>query len=103
MCAPLLAERSRATGGNTPQQLLAPYKQEAARSSRAPPILAGLLPKRSIQLLLCMESGVPARRLLDRRPVLLAAQGQRRLGFVPRQTGLGRLSTERAPVRVVLL
>jgi hypothetical protein len=28
-----------ATGGSKPQQVLAPYKQEVARSSRAPPIL----------------------------------------------------------------
>jgi hypothetical protein len=28
-----------ATDGGRPQQLLAPYKQEVARSSRAPPIL----------------------------------------------------------------
>jgi hypothetical protein len=30
-----------ATGGSRAQQLLAPYKQEVARSSRAPPILTG--------------------------------------------------------------
>jgi hypothetical protein len=37
---PLVARRAAwVTGGSKPQRLLAPYKQEVARSSRAPPIL----------------------------------------------------------------
>jgi hypothetical protein len=39
---------ARATRGNRPRKLLAPYKQEVARSSRAPPIVAGLLPNRNL-------------------------------------------------------
>ena len=34
------SERQTAADGSTWQHLLAPYKQEVARSSRAPPILA---------------------------------------------------------------
>ena len=61
MCAPLLAERSRATGGGRPQHLLAPYKQEVARSSRAPPILTQLaLHPESLPLLLVAHSGSAA-------------------------------------------
>ena len=41
-----LAEPSERPGGSRSQQMLAPYKQEVARSSRAPPILwSSLLPR----------------------------------------------------------
>jgi len=38
-----------ATRGSTPQHMLVPYKQEVARSSRAPPIVAGPLSKRDVR------------------------------------------------------
>ena len=60
----------QATGGSRRQQLLAPYKQEVARSSRAPPISAGPLRKRNLSHLIggrhvsewCRGSVVEARR-----------------------------------------
>src|SRR5215207_9053649 len=40
MCEPSLAERIERQGAADRSRLLAPYKQEVARSSRAPPIAA---------------------------------------------------------------
>jgi hypothetical protein len=47
-----------ATGGSRPQDLLAPYKQEVARSSRAPPILTGPLPKPNV----CQRERIDSRK-----------------------------------------
>ena len=45
MRGPSLAQRLSATGGSRRQQLLAPYTQEVARSSRAPPT-----PRRAVDI-----------------------------------------------------
>ena len=49
MCRPSLAKRTGATDGSRRQQMLVPYKQEVARSSRAPPILPGSLLPRNVR------------------------------------------------------
>jgi len=49
------------------------------------------------------EPEVPARRLWIGGRCVYVAQGQRRLGSSPVKSGLGRLSADHAPVRVVLL
>jgi hypothetical protein len=87
-----------ATGGSTAQQLLAPYKQEVARSSRAPPF-SGVRFRSGISAIALADGRLPdgaVEASWKRRPVAPAQNATRR-GSAPSHGKRMRSASPRCP------